>query len=190
MRVGRALQYGGLPAWSRAIFAIVLTTIFTSAAAFAQGPAPIISKIEITGNHRIEDGPIRIHISQEADQPFDREAVDADIKAIYEMGFFSEVQTNIVQRGDAYVLVYEVIERPQVGDVKVYTTEAIRSDDEKIVTAVKVQRGSILDPVAVKETIKNITQVYADMGYPDAKVTFKTMPRPDNIVFATFSVSE
>jgi outer membrane protein insertion porin family len=190
VRTRRAPQYGGLPAWSCAILTIVLGAIFASAAALAQGPAPIVSKIDITGNQRVEDDAIRIHISQPVGQPLDKDALDADIKAIYKMGFFSDVQTQIVQRGNATVLVYRVSERPQVSDVKLYGMKKIRSNDDKVVEAVKVHPGAILDPVAVKETINNITQVYADKGYTDAKVTFKAIPQPDNTAFAEFDVVE
>jgi len=48
----------------------------------------------------------------------------------------------------------------------------------------------ILDPIAVKETINNITSVYADKGYTDAKVTFKPIPQPDNTAFGEFDVVE
>ena len=189
-RTRRAPLYRGLASWSGAFLTIVLAAIFSSAAAFAQAPAPIISKILITGNQRVEDDAIRIHISQQVGQPLDRDALDADIKTIYKMGFFSDVETEIVQRGGATVLVYKVTERPQVSDVKMYGMKKIRSNDDKIVEAVKVHPGSILDPVAVKETINNITQVYADKGYTDAKVTFKAIPQPDNTAFAEFDVVE
>ena len=72
----------------------------------AQGPAPIISKIAIAGNQRVEDDAIRIHISQQVGQPLDQAALDADIKAIYKMGFFSNVESEIVQQGGQNMLVY------------------------------------------------------------------------------------
>ena len=88
------------------------------------------------------------------------------------------------------MLIYRVRERPQITDVKFYGMKAIRSNDDKIVAAVKVHPGSILDPVAVKETIAGVTQVYADEGYTDAKVVFKPIPQPDNTAFGEFDVTE
>jgi outer membrane protein insertion porin family len=180
----------GLSTWSRVLLSITLAAIFTSAVALAQGTAPIVSKIEITGNQRVEDDAIRIHVSQQPGQPLDDAAVDADLKAIYKMGFFSDVRDHIEHRGGQNVLVYTVTERPQISDVKLYGMKAIRSNDDKIVAAVKVHPGSILDPVAVKETIANITQIYKDKGYTDARVTFKAIPQPDNTAFAEFDVAE
>ncbi len=158
--------------------------------AWAQGPAPIISKVEIAGNQRVEQDAILIHITQQTGQPLDQTAVDADIKSIYRMGFFESVTAHVEQRGSHSELVYRVKERPQITDVKFYGMKAIRSDDDKIVEALKVHPGSILDPIAVKETIAGVTQVYADKGYTDAKVVFKPIPQPDNTAFGEFDVTE
>ena len=168
----------------------VIATMLAAAVARAQGPPPIISKIDIAGNQRVEDDAIRIHITQQAGRPLDQTAVDADIKSIYRMGFFESVTAHVEQQGGRNVLVYRVRERPQITDVKFYGMKAIRSNDDKIVAAVKVHPGAILDPVAIKETINAVTQVYADQGYTDAKVTFKPIPQPDNTAFGEFDVVE
>ena len=165
-------------------------SLLAAAVARAQGPAPIISKIEITGNQRVDRDAILIHITQQPNQPLDQTAVDADIKSIYRMGFFESVTARVEQQGGRSVLVYRVRERPQITDVKFYGMKAVRSNDDKIVAAVKVHPGSILDPVAVKETIAGVTQVYANEGYTDAKVVFKPIPQPDNTAFGEFDVTE
>ena len=189
-RTARAPLRRGLSIWSRVLLASITLAIFASAVALAQGTGPTISKIEITGNQRVEDDAIRIHISQPVGQPLDDAAVDADLKAIYKMGFFSDVGDHIEHRGGQNVLVYTVKERPQISDVKLYGMKAIRTNDDKIVAAVRVHPGTILDPVAVKETIANITQIYKDKGYTDVRVTFKAIPQPDNTAFAEFDVAE
>ena len=116
--------------------------------------------------------------------------MDNDIKSIYRMGFFENVTPRIEQRGGQTVLVYRVKERPQITDVRLYGMKAIRSNDDKIVAAMKVHPGAILDPLAVKETINGIEQVYSDKGYTDAKVSFKPIPQPDNTAFGEFDVVE
>src|SRR5271170_7033697 len=166
-------------------------SMLAPATAHAQGtPQPIISKIEIIGNQRVEEDAIRIHITQQIGQPLDANAVTADEKSIYLLGFFDSVSAHVEQQGSQNVLVYRVKERPQITDVKLYGMKAIRSNDDKIVAAMHVHPGAILDPNAVKQTINDIQQVYSDKGYTDAKVTFKPIPQPDNTAFGEFDVSE
>ena len=152
--------------------------------------APLISRIIIAGNQRVEDDAIRIHITQQPGQPLDQSAVDSDIKAIYKMGFFDSVTADVENQNGQEVLVYRVKERPQITDVRINGMTEIRSTDDKIVAATKVHPGSILDPVAVRDTINGITQVYQDEGYLDAHVTFKPILQPDNTAIGEFNVHE
>jgi len=168
-----------------AIFWTIATPV-----AMAQGPQPIISKIEISGNQRVEDDAIRIHITQQVGQPLDPNAVTADIKSISKLGFFDNVTAPLRQEGGKTVLVYRVHERPQITDVRFYGMKAVRSNDDKTVAATRVHPGTILNPVDVKETINAVTAIYADKGYTDAKVTFKAIPQPDNTAFGEFDVVE
>ena len=184
----RGLYCGLLPAGC-ALIVVIIAAMLTASVARAQG-SPTISKIEITGNQRVEEDAIRIHITQQVGQPLDPNAVTADTKSIYSLGFFENVTTRLVRQGSQTILVYHVKERPQITDVKLYGMKAIRSNDDKIVAAMKVHPGVILDPNAVKETINNITAVYADKGYTDAKVTFKPIQQPDNTAFGEFDVVE
>ena len=168
----------------------MLALIFAVTHAFAQGSAPLISQIKIEGNQRVETDAIRIHISQALHQPLDQTAVDQDVKAIYKMGFFDKVDTFVENVNGANVLVYKVIERPQITDIRIEGMKAIRSTDDKITAATKIHPGAILDPGQVKETINGITQVYQDKGYLDAKVAFRTILQPDNTAVGVFDVTE
>jgi outer membrane protein insertion porin family len=173
-----------------AMVAVLALSLLASAVARAQGPQPIISRIDIVGNQRVEEDAIRIHITQQVGQPLDPNAVTADIKAIDTMGFFDQVSSAVIQQGGRTALVYRVHERPQITDVHFYGMKAIRSNDDKIVAATKVHPGAIENPVAVKDTINAVTAIYADKGYPDARVTFKAIPQPDNTAFGEFDVVE
>ena len=86
-------------------------SLLAAAVARAQGTAPIISRIDIAGNQRVEEDAIRIHITQQPNQPLDQAAVDADIKSIYRMGFFESVTAQVEQQAARNVLVYRVKER-------------------------------------------------------------------------------
>lgn len=170
--------------------ALALTAAWLVASRVALAQGQLINEIQIEGNQRVETDAIRIHITQQAGQAYDQDVVNQDVKAIYKMGFFDDVHADIRAIGGKTVLIYIVKERPQVSDVRFSGMKAIRSTDDKIVAAVKVHPGAILDPTRVKESINGITSVYEDKGYLDAKVTFRTVLEPDNTVIAVFDVDE
>jgi outer membrane protein insertion porin family len=175
-----------------ALLALALAGAWIAAAgaAMAQGSPPIVAQIRIEGNLRVETDAIRIHINQQAGQPIDDAVVNQDIKDIYKMGFFDEVSSKREYINGQLVLVYVVKERPQVTDVRFEGMKAMRSTDDKIVNAVKVHPGSILDRGRVKETVNNIEKVYQDRGYLDVRVTPRTILEPDNTAIEVFDVHE
>jgi outer membrane protein assembly factor BamA len=108
-----------------------------ASAVLAQGTAPIISRIQIEGNQRVEESAIRINISSQPGRPLDENLVDQDVKAISKMGFFEAggVQAEVRKEAGQNVLVFVVKERPQITDVRLEGMKAIRTNDDKVVAA-------------------------------------------------------
>ena len=156
----------------------------------ANAEPPILAEVRVEGNQRIDEDAILFHISQEADQPLDDDAVGSDIRSIYEMGFFSDVSAKIVYIEGRPVLVYTVRERPQVIRMRIEGMNALSRLDPRVVQAIKIHDGYILDPTAVHDTIENLKSLYKDEGYIDAQITFAAVPRPNNSASITFKVTE
>jgi outer membrane protein insertion porin family len=151
---------------------------------------PVISAVQIEGNQRVENDAIRLHITQRVGEPLNRDAVSNDIKSIYQMGFFRNVTADTREQNGKEVLVYKVEERPEITDVKITGMKEIRTDDDKIVAAMKLHPGSILDPSRVKETEKGIKDAYAAKGYSNTDVAYREQPGPNNTEVGTFVVTE
>ena len=182
--------------WLLAVSFVTLTTPLPinagaeEAVSNADREPPIVAEVRIEGNRLVESDAILVHISQEPDQPLDEGAVTDDVKSIYRMGFFDIVSTKLVNDGDETVLVYTVHERPQVVEVRINDTTALAETDPRVAEALKIHEGQILDPVGVRETIKNLKKAYEDEGYTDADVTFSARPQADNRAVGIFKVIE
>jgi outer membrane protein insertion porin family len=151
---------------------------------------PIVAEVRVEGNQRIYEEAILFHITQEADEPLDDDAVKSDVRSIYEMGFFSDISAKIVYIEGQPVLVYTVRERPQVIRMRIEGMNALSRMDPRVVQAIKVHDGYILDHAAVQDTIENLKSLYKDEGYIDAQITFAAVPRPNNTASVTFKVTE
>jgi len=172
------------------VLGVLLSLMLPWRGTVALAQSPIISAIQIEGNQRVEDDAIRLHISQRPNEPLNHDAVSNDIKSIYQMGFFQNVTVDTRYQNGKEVLVYRVIERPQVTDIKIVGMKEIRSTDDKIVAAMKLHPGSIMDPSRVNETKKGIKEVYQSKGYADATVDYKEQLGPNNTEVGTFVVTE
>jgi len=168
---------------------LFLALALAAAGALAQ-PQPIISRVRIVGNQRVEEDAIRIHITAQPGQPFNDAVVDQDVKAIYKMGFFTDVHASVDQAGGQAVLTYHVKERPLITDVRTEGMKEIKPTADEVVGAIKLHSGVIEDPQLVQSSIQALRTVYQGKGYLDANVTFRTIPGPNNTAVGVFDVSE
>ncbi|HJU27998.1 MAG TPA: outer membrane protein assembly factor BamA [Candidatus Binataceae bacterium] len=168
---------------------LLAASLVTAIAARAQ-PGPIISQIRIAGNQRVETDAIRLHVSSQPGQPLNRATVDQDVKSIFRMGFFRSVTADVKNASGGVILTYNVEERPLISDVRFGGMKALKPSDDAVINALAIHAGAILDPLRVQASIRNIEEVYQSKGYLDARVTFRTVPEPNNTAIGVFDVNE
>jgi outer membrane protein insertion porin family len=165
-----------------------------AAARSPQAPAAhdgsTIAAVKIEGNARVDEEAIRIHIQSRAGQALDRSTVDNDVRAIYAMGFFENVEVERLDQTGGPVLVFRVRERPQITSVKIEGTKKLRQED--VEAALKIRPHTILDAEKMRKGIADAKKLYEEKGYLDATITPKTEPVADgaNEVALTYVVDE
>jgi outer membrane protein insertion porin family len=148
-----------------------------------------VAHVRIEGNIRVEEDAIRVHLQTQEGRPFDQGAVDQDIKSIYAMGFFDQVNAEVTpNRKGGVTVTFRVTERPLVRNVTVEGNEKIKK--EEIEGALRVRPHTILDPEKARQGIEAARKLYADKGYLDAKITYDTVPVGGNEVDVSYTVSE
>ncbi len=150
--------------------------------------APIVQRILVEGNRRVETDAVKAAISSKPEQPLDPRKVDDDIKALVKLGFFSDVV--VEERGDAgnLSLVFRVVERPAVKETKIVGNEELSADDLK--DTIDVKQYAILDLNQVRKSVRKIQDKYVEKGYYLAEVGYKLQDQPDNQVVVVFEVNE
>jgi outer membrane protein insertion porin family len=170
--------------------AVVAVIASLGAALTALAQNQIVSKIEIHGLQRVDEQAVLIHLQSRVGAPFNPDTVNEDVKSIYKMGFFSSVQDQEEQTPSGTVLIFNVIERPQITSVQFKGMKAVRQTDDKVVAAIKVHSGEIENPLEVKDTINGLTQIYRDKGYLDANISYRHVMYPNNEATGEFDVVE
>jgi outer membrane protein insertion porin family len=161
------------------------------AVALAPAPAaaqPTVQDVRVVGNRRVEVDAIRAAITARKGAPYDPKKVQADIRALMKLGYFSDVTVEREGRRDAPVLVYRVTERPAIREWRAEgNRELSKKDLEETVT---LKPGQLVDPAAVQKDVKKIQEKYVEKGYYLAEVSSRLEERPDNQVDVVFVVNE
>jgi outer membrane protein insertion porin family len=174
---------------SAPLLGVCAALVLALAQSAAAQDVPTIADIRVEGNRRVEIDAVRAALSQKKDQPLDASKVDADIRALMRLGYFSDVVVELepVEDGRA-VLVYRVNERPTVRETRVDGNDEIGDEDLK--DAIQVQTYQVLDPAAVGRDVKRIQEKYVEKGYYLAEVRYELEELSDNQVNVVFRVDE
>jgi len=147
-----------------------------------------IDRVEITGNRRVEEEAVRVRLRVKAGSLFNEKDVDADIRSLYDMGFFDNVEADLSQVDGKWVLTYRLTERPIVQSVEVKGNKKIKLDElEKVL---RVRPNTIFDPQKARLGIEEAKKLYEKKGYLNASITYEIKPVGDHKVAVTFVVDE
>lgn len=173
---------------SLACFYLALLCFVMTAPALvkAQGQDKVTLKdVKISGNLRVEDDGIRLHLKSRPGELFNRATVEQDVKAIFRMGFFDDVQAELSRDG---VLTYAVKEKPYVRELKVQGASQVSR--EKIEAALGVSPRTILDRAKVAEGVEKVRKLYTDQGYVNASVDYSVEVEANNQAVVTLDIAE
>jgi outer membrane protein insertion porin family len=166
----------------------VLAALAVVLAPAARAAEPAVKDVRVEGNRRVEVDAIRAAISQKRGEPLDPNKIDADIRAIMKLGFFSDVVVELEAPDTAPVVVYRVTERPTVREVKIVGNEELSKDDLK--DSFDLKPFSVLDLTQVRKDVKKIQEKYVEKGFYLAEVTYRLVEQPDSQVDVLYTVAE
>ena len=155
---------------------IVLAGISSSqyAKAAAGDPAGATSgtlvEIKIEGNNSIDDQKVRAKLSCRAGRPYDKAAVDADLRTLLATKWFSDVNYKVEHSkdGKGYVLTFKVSEMPILKSVEFIGRKKVSL--KEITESTDLKKGSRADAIRAQLAKRQILQLYKDKGYEKAEV--------------------
>ena len=143
-----------------------------------------IAKIEISGNTRIDSGAILRHIKNRAGDQYNQAQLRDDLKSIFKMGYFNDVQITVDDGEEGKNVTFAVKEKEVIASVTIAGEKNLDTDDIKEV--ITVTANTIVNPQEVMTSAENIRKLYKEKGYYDTEVTTKlTYPEKErvNILF-------
>ncbi len=147
-----------------------------------------IREIKITGNERVDEETIRLQLHSQVGDTLNSKDIESDIKDIYRTGYFIKVRAKL-EKSNNGTLIYEVIERPSIRNVKLTGNKEIDTDALKEQLAVGTRR--FLDKKRVKAAVDQALAFYRDKGFYGAEIDYTISPIDgSNQVDITFFITE
>jgi len=147
-----------------------------------------IAEVRVRGNKRIETAAILARVTSKPGEPLSRARLAQDVRGIYALGFFRDVQVYEEPGLDGLALIFEVAENPVVRQVTISGNENV--DGEKIKDNLTLTTGSTLDHPLLFENRQRIEALYRAEGYYLAKVASSIESLPGDAVGVHFEVDE
>jgi outer membrane protein insertion porin family len=148
-----------------------------------------VGTIEFKGLKRIEKDAVQAKLVTKPGDILSDENLAKDIKAIFAMGFFDDIQIEGVSPdGVRANITYVLKERPVISKIDFEGNERISTSDLKDV--IKVKEWSIFDANKIKDDVALIQKHYEEKGFYLAKVTFDVKQTKPDEVEITYRVSD
>jgi len=149
----------------------------------------IISEILVEGNDTVSKQTIMSQIRTFPGRPVSSRLLSEDLKRLYSLGYFKDVQIKQQPDGDQLRIVFIVKEKAILTDVRITGNQKINID--KIRGAISAKAGGFFDEQTVRRDVDAIRRLYEEKGFYSARVTYKYNFDPDlNQAVLDISINE
>lgn len=156
-------------------------------AVFAEGEK--ISEISVKGNRRIESSVILNAIKLKVGDTLYSDKTDADLRSIHKLGHFLNVQVSTEESAKGTVLIYTVLEKPVVREIRFEGNKEL-STDKLSKDGLELRKDTIFSTKDLNKSIAKIKKLYHDEGYYLAEVTPLVRERTPSETVVTFKIVE
>ncbi|MGE5189823.1 MAG: outer membrane protein assembly factor BamA [Gemmatimonadota bacterium] len=168
-----------------ALAVAVLVALRCAPAAAAGFP---VKAVDVQGANRVGADAIRRAMTTKVGADFDPARIRDDIKAIFRMGYFSDVKIDAEETDGGYRLTVIVKEKPIVSAVVIEGNKEVDTSDLR--QALTLKERSLFQEDKVKESARKLVEVCQNKGYYDAVVDAAVSEDPDGSYRIVFKVKE
>ena len=123
----------------------------------------VLSDVEVRGMQALDPDIVTTRLNVRKGDPIDANTIDQEVKRIWDLGYFSDVQANLENRPSGLVLVYTLTEKPRIANIVVEGNSEVDSDD--ILAAMSTKKGSVLNDKVLSQDLQKITELYRKDGF-------------------------
>jgi outer membrane protein insertion porin family len=171
-------------------FAVVLARVGTGLAQTppGEGRQIVIRDIAVQGNRRVQEAVILGRVNAKVGTPFVPNQLAEDIRAVFALGFFDDVQLKVEDFEGGVKLIFVVVERPFVRDIIFAGNKKL--DSNALQEKIDLKLGAVYNPVDVNRATEKLKEYYEQEGYFEVGITPDVQKLPDGDVSVTFRIAE
>ncbi len=172
----------------------VFLLVFPAVSAQAQISAEalngiVVDEVVFEGLRRVESAAVRVVMNTREGEPLDLPKVAEDVRAIYGMTFFEDVEVYAKRsRSGGVVLTVRVVEKPAIRKIEIEGNSDVTTEDLK--EALDLRPFTIFDEARVLRNVEKLREVYNEKGFYLADVDHRVEKVSDNEVNIVFTVQE
>ncbi len=136
----------------------------------------LVAAVEVRGTKVLDSDVVLMRINTRKGDPIDMDAIDREVKRIWDLGYFRDVSVAVEPREDGLHLVYTVEEKPRIESVVVEGAKEV--DAEDITAAMGTKTGSVLNDKVLAEDLQKVRELYRKDGFYLANVDYRIDTRP------------
>jgi outer membrane protein insertion porin family len=148
----------------------------------------LVKEIAVQGNRRVQEAVILGRVGLKIGSPFVANRTAEDIRAIFSLGFFDDVQVRVEDFEGGVKLTYVVTERPFVRDVLFSGNK--KQDASTLLEKIDLKLGSVYNPVEVNRAADKLKEFYETEGYFEVGIAPEVEKLADGDVTVTFKIAE
>ena len=147
-----------------------------------------IDSVSVKGNKRIETDAILAAIESQKGAKYDPDTLNKDLRSIYQMGFFEDVQIETEECPGGKSVTFKVSEKPSIGKIKLLGTKKI--DQKDLMEVLGIKKYSIINRKAIKDSIERLKDHYHQKGYYHVEIIERIEDLPNNEVALIYQIKE
>jgi len=137
----------------------------------AVGGSDRIVEVDVEGNSILDKEVVILKIKSQVNQPYDPKAVNDDVKKLFELGYFDDVQVRLDSVAGGKRLTFVVKEKPRIQAIGVTGNGDVKKDD--VLEAMSTKSGGVLNLKVLADDLGKIRELYSKKGYYKTEVTYE-----------------
>ncbi|MGC8604221.1 MAG: outer membrane protein assembly factor BamA, partial [Desulfomonilaceae bacterium] len=150
---------------------------------------PKVGEIKIEGNKRIQREAILNKLEMKTGSPFSKSALSDDIRDIYSMGYFDDVQIKAEENPKGEMdLNIKLKERPSIKTINIEGNKVFSKDE--ILDALTTKSFTVASVQKIRDDVAKIKQMYEKEGYYEPTIDYELKELTPNEASLTFKINE